>query len=645
MAGSKPEIGAKIVLDGAEEYQRSLKEVANAQKDLNKEMKLAESEFKATGDAQKLYNEKVRLLNAQMDNQKKKLETAQKALKELSDKGVNKNSDLWRKWNGVLLDSQTKMNNLQAELNDTKSRMEEAAKAVEENTEAVEKNAEAVQKTEQATQQAASATADYSGALSSIDKGVKFSNTISKLQMVKDAVVGVISSVFRMGKALISWELSGGDWAREIIMGAAKAGVSVEEYQARLYAQAVGGINTDAITEGVKKTVENLATTDTELLKLYNDLGISTRNADDTVRDATETFWDSVDALKGIEDQTTRSIYAQKLLGDQYLELRGLVDLGSEGYEKLIAEGKASATVTEESVKALTDMDAEIAKTEQAAQRLSHNVMAELAPGFADMANAFTTAIQTFDEFLQTEEGQQTIAQWNENLSNLADKIKDADLKKASEDLLTVMNGIASALSIAAEMIGIIAKDMQSLYNFFNPPVTPKETWEENKDKSLYQSLTNKSTLPGWEEISNFENVTSDTNSAKSNYGKTLEIMQKNGTTAAQTYTASMERSITNSQDELGTAFAGMLDAVSKKVDHAAALAGSASASAYVNAFLAQIAKANLTEAQQLGFMYGMSYSKNNLIDVTLKVSETALGKVTAPLVNAEMGAEIAAMR
>ena len=478
MAGSKPEIGAKIVLDGAEEYQRSLKEVANAQKDLNKEMKLAESEFKKTGDAQQLYNEKVRLLNAQMDNQKKKLETAQKALKELSDKGVDKNSDLWRKWNGILLDSQTKMNNLQAELNSTTAAMKDTADATEQVTQA----------TERATQE----TADYSETLKSIDKGVKFQNVLNGLKIVKDAAGGVISTALRMGKALVMSQISGGDWAREIMMGAAKAGVSVEEYQARLYAQAVGGINTDAITEGVKKTTENLATTDTELLKLYNDLGISTRNADGTVRDATETFWASVDALKGIEDQTTRSIYAQKLLGDQYLELRGLVDLGSEGYEKLIEEGKASATVTEDSVKALSDMDSTFEQVKATAKATGHDVQAELAPGFTAMAEAAAEVLREFNEFLDSSEGKAKVDEWNETVSSFADTIKAADFKTGLEYAEGKLTKIASAFKTIGDTWQAVRDSLNFYKTLFEegPKVAIDQMTKSKTGKNIASAVT-----------------------------------------------------------------------------------------------------------------------------------------------------------
>ncbi len=435
MAGSKPEIGAKIVLDGAEEYQRSLKEVANAQKDLNKEMKLAESEFKATGDAQKLYNEKVRLLNAQMDNQKKKLETAQKALKELSDKGVDKNSDLWRKWNGILLDSQTKMNTLQAELNTTTAAMRDTADATEQVSSA----------TERATQE----TADYSETLKSIDKGVKFGNILNGLRVVKDAVGGVISTAYNMGKALLMSQLSGGDWAREIMIEAARAGVSVEEYQARQYAQAVSGIDTNVINEGVKKTIENIGSTDEALIKLYGTYGIETRKATGEARNATEVFWETVDALKGISDETTRSIIAQKLLGDQFMEMRALVDLGSEGYAKLIEEGKQNATITEESVNALSDMDAAYEKTSATAQSLMHNINAELAPGFTEMADAFTEVLQKFDDFLKSEDGQRVFNNWNETLAGIATTIKETDFTAAFEVISGALNGIVAAFEAA----------------------------------------------------------------------------------------------------------------------------------------------------------------------------------------------------
>lgn len=442
------DIRTRVAFEGETEYKKVVSDIAAEHKKLNNELKAAQAEFKATGNAEKMFEEKSKLLNKQIEAQNKAIKTAEDALKKLKDNGVDKSSAAWVYWEKELTSAKTAMFNATAELNKLNSEFGNVTSA-----------------TERATQE----TADYSETLKSIDKGVKFGNVLNGLRVVKDAVGGVISTAFRMGKALVMSQVSGGDWAREIMMGAAKAGVSVEEYQARLYAQAVGGINTDAITEGVKKTTENLATTDTELLKLYNDLGISTRNADGIVRDATDTFWDSVDALKGIEDQTTRSIYAQKLLGDQYLELRGLVDLGSEGYEKLIEEGKATATVTEESVNALTDMDAAVEGIKLNFSSLKHDVQAELAPGFTEMTDALSGLLTKFNTFIESEAGQEAFDKWNESLTGIADSINEANMEAVFSGMATALGKIIDAF----EWLSRNAETIKNIWDSITPDVTP----------------------------------------------------------------------------------------------------------------------------------------------------------------------------
>lgn len=456
---SKRKISTVVAFEGEQQYKQTIDDITKEHRKLKSELELVTAEFKATGDAEKMFTEKSKLLNKQIEGQNKAIKTAEEALKKLKENGVDKTSAAWTHWEKELTSAKTSMFKAQAELNKINEAYEKAEEAAIEAADATEKVTDATEQVTQATERATQETADYSETLKSIDKGVKFGNILNGLRVVKDAVGGVISTAYRMGKALVMSQISGGDWAREIMVGAAEADVSVEEYQARLYAQAVSGIDANSITEGIKKTAENLATTDAELLKVYNDLGISTRNADDSVRDMTETFWESVDALKSIEDQTTRAIYAQALLGDQYIKLRGLVDLGSEGYEKLIEEGKASATVTEESVNALADMDAAYEKTSATAQSLMHDINAELAPGFTEMAGAFTEVLQEFDDFLKSEDGQRVFNNWNETLAGIADTIKETDFTAAFEVISGALNGIVAAFE-AAFKTALAVKDI-----------------------------------------------------------------------------------------------------------------------------------------------------------------------------------------
>ena len=648
MAGSKPEIGAKIVLDGAEEYQRSLKEVANAQKDLNKEMKLAESEFKATGDAQKLYNEKVRLLNAQMDNQKKKLETAQKALKELADKGVDKNSDLWRKWNGILLDSQTKMNNLQAELNTTTAAMRDTADATEQ--------------VSSATEQAAQSTADYTETLKSIDKGVKFGNILNGLRVVKDAVGAVISTAYNMGKALLMSQLSGGDWAREIMIEAARAGVSVEEYQARQYAQAVSGIDTNVINEGVKKTIENIGSTDAELIKLYATYGIETRKATGEAKNATEVFWETIDALKGISDETTRSIIAQKLLGDQFMELRALFDLGSEGYAKLIEEGKQNATITEESVNALSDMDAAAEKVKKTSETLAHNVQANLAPGFTAVADALSTTIEKFNEFVASEEGKQIFADWNEKLTGLSNTLTNADVKTAVENIASAMERTAAAIKIAATFINYVCEGLDYAYGVFKKIVDgPSESTDLLRGiaSSFAQPETNANETPAAPPDA------SSGVSASASIGpigfpfvqQTQEAVdeaeataESGGGSAMRAFNDAMEKEGAKTENALGKAVSNAFSGV----DDVFASMGRAHGAAYISALSSQMSRINSLISMRPTYFgsfssgaqsaYASPTSATNLT-ASLYVGKDRVGSVFTPIINDQMGVDLQVMR
>lgn len=508
MAGSKPEIGAKIVLDGAEEYQRSLKEVANAQRTLNKEMKLAESEFKKTGDAQQLYNEKVRLLNAQMDNQKKKLETAQKALKELSDKGVDKNSDLWVKWNGILLDSQAKMNNLQVELNNTTAAMKDTADATEQAT--------------QATERATRETADYSETLKSIDKGVKFGNVLNGLRMVKDAVGGVISTAFRMGKALVMSQVSGGDWAREIMMGAAAADLSVEEYQARQYAQALSGIEYGPIDESIQELRKRLNSTGEDAVTLFkgmNELGIASRETELQALDAAKAFWDIVNALDEIENADTRNTLAERIFGDKYMSIRSLLNYGGEEYLKLVEEGRAAATVTEESVNALADMDEAVEGIKLNLSSLKHDVQAELAPGFTAMTDALSGVLTKFNEFIESEAGQAAFDKWNDSLTGIADSIENADLE-------SVFNGMATALGKIVDAFEWMSENKEKIKQIWDL-ITPKSMLVEAGEsaaEAIARHAGAKTTTPAEEPVIILQ--PEQTQQAKSAKEATEELMQ-----------------------------------------------------------------------------------------------------------------------
>ena len=77
-------IGVKMKVEGESSFSKAMKDAAKNTKALDSELKLAEAEFKASGDAQKLMSDRGKILNEQLKEQQKAVSTAQNMLKELA---------------------------------------------------------------------------------------------------------------------------------------------------------------------------------------------------------------------------------------------------------------------------------------------------------------------------------------------------------------------------------------------------------------------------------------------------------------------------------------------------------------------------------------------------------------------------------
>lgn len=463
---SKRKISTVVAFEGEQKYKQTIDDITKEHRKLKSELELVTAEFKATGDAEKMLTEKSKLLNKQIEGQNKAIKTAEEALKKLKENGVDKTSAAWTHWEKELTSAKTSMFKAQAELNKLNEAYEKAEKAAIEAADATEKVTDATEQVTQATERATQETADYSETLKSIDKGVKFGNILNGLRVVKDAVGGVISTAYRMGKALVMSQVSGGDWAREIMMGAAAADLSVEEYQARQYAQALSGIEYGPIDESIQELRKRLNSTGEDAVTLYkgmNELGIASRETELQALDAAKAFWDIVNALDEIENADTRNTLAERIFGDKYMSIRSLLNYGGEEYLKLIEEGREAATVTEDSVKALADMDSAFEQVKATAKATGHDVQAELAPGFTAMAEAAADVLAEFNEFLDSSEGKAKVAEWNEVVSSFADTIKAADFKTGLEYVEEKLTKIASAF----KTIGDTWQAVRDSLNFY----------------------------------------------------------------------------------------------------------------------------------------------------------------------------------
>ena len=430
MAGDK-NIKTTISLEGEKQYKSAIDRAKASVKALESELKLAGEQFKANGDAQEYANEKARILKEQIDQQQKAVEAAQKAIKKLTDQGVDKNSRAMSDWRKKLFDAQTAMTRMQNDLDATEKGLGEQADAFDE---------------------AADAAQDYSDKMDEIGQGVNFSATITAIDNVSSRIGSIVTKAYDAAKAIWQLEQGAGSWADYVLTEATKAGMDVETYQAWEYASRFIDTEIDDILGAYDRLNKGMANVSDERLKELNELLVPHLDPNTGAkRDTMEIFWDIVDAMNTIEDESRRDQIAMDLFGKSYRDLKPLFNAGSEAFRGFVEEGRQLAVVPEESVNQLGELDNAMQKLDAVWNKTKIGFLAAMAPSFERIADAMADALTALNEFLQTEEGQAALNSLNEALGGIADQVENIDFKQSLETVSSLIDGVTKGLSWISE--------------------------------------------------------------------------------------------------------------------------------------------------------------------------------------------------
>ena len=109
---------------------------------------------------------------------------------------------------------------------------------------------------------------------------------------------------------------------------AKQTGLSTEEIQKMQYASDRVDVSLEDITGSMKKMKNNMDSTSSSTVAAWEKIGVSTRNADGSMRDATEVFYEALEGLSKIENETERDQVAMDLFGRSADNLAGIIDDG-----------------------------------------------------------------------------------------------------------------------------------------------------------------------------------------------------------------------------------------------------------------------------------------------------------------------------
>lgn len=440
----------RLEFDGEKEYKQALSELNTGSRTLATEMKKLQAEYKGNTDSVEYLNKQGEVLNQMLLQQKDKVEKLREAVQKSAEAHGEADAST-QKWIQQLNNAEAEMFNLEH--------------AIDDNNEALQE--------ENTTMLGLGDTVDsLAGKFGvNIPDGAKkalngiqglSTGTVAAMAAAATAVVGLVEGVKKLHEMTL--EVAGD--VDEIITESAVTGLSEDTIQKLKYAENLVDVSYSTITGSLTKLIKNMASAqdgNEDLSESFASLGVSIEDGTGHLRSSEEVFYDLIDALGAVENDTERDAIAMELLGKSAQDLNPLIKSGSDVLRELGEEAENTGYVLDEyQIKKLGEVD-------DAYQRMQLQIEANRKQLAADFAPAAKEAMEVFTEWtgkagkaLVDSGILKNLASAGESLLDMLDSIGDIIgqipiLKDAFKALGTVLGGIAQLAAVIADAFDVIA--------------------------------------------------------------------------------------------------------------------------------------------------------------------------------------------
>lgn len=222
------------------------------------------------------------------------------------------------------------------------------------------------------------------------------------------AITAVVAAVTAASVALGSATLETASLADEILTLSTVTGISTETIQAMNYASELLDVSTDTMTGSMTRLLRtmNSANEGSEsALEGFQALGVSITDEAGNLRDNEDVFWDVIDALGQIDNETERDAAAMELLGRSAQELNPLIEAGSGAFEELRQEAEETGYIMSgDTLDAFGELDDNMQRLKNGATAARNAIGQILLPVLTDLSsegvsllNEFTNAVLDTD--------------------------------------------------------------------------------------------------------------------------------------------------------------------------------------------------------------------------------------------------------
>lgn len=177
----------------------------------------------------------------------------------------------------------------------------------------------------------------------------KISDTAKKVgdaaQTVADKTKGLSAAAGAGVAGLGAMALKAGAAADDINTLAKQSGFGTDEIQKWQYAADRIDVSVDTIVGSARKMKKNMVSTSAETTAAWERLGVSVTDSNGELRDSTDVFYEAIEALSQVPNETERDTLAMQLFGKSADEMAGIIDDGGVSLREMGEEAEKSGLI------------------------------------------------------------------------------------------------------------------------------------------------------------------------------------------------------------------------------------------------------------------------------------------------------------
>lgn len=372
-------ISATIALNGEQAFNNAMKSINSNLRVLKSELSATSSSFSGQANSLTALTAKNKQLSEIYEQQKEKVKALEQAVKESAEK-YGENSQQTDRLKISYNQARVEMDRLDQELQQNAQYMEEA------------KNS---------TDQCATSIDEYGNRVKDAsDKSNDFGTTgqSSFLKVGKALIAaGIAAKVADIAKKLADAAKEAASFADEVLTLSAKTNISTDALQGYMYAAELVDVSVETITKSMQRNIRSMGSAadgTAQYANAYKQLGVAVQDSNGDLRDSQEVFWELIDALGQMSNETERDEIAMTLLGKSAQDLNPLIEAGADRMRDLADEAESVGYImSEETLTSLGSLDDQLQRLEGAATAAKNSLGAALAPAFENLAEKATNAL------------------------------------------------------------------------------------------------------------------------------------------------------------------------------------------------------------------------------------------------------------